>query len=60
MTRPIPSVWYAVDILNGQRPFPTFTQKPQKGEGFEEVLDKAMEEKPWEKENVKSASITSW
>lgn len=41
MTRPIPGIWYAVDILNGRKPFPTNKQK--KGEGFKELLEKEME-----------------
>ena len=40
MTRPIPGIWYAVDILNGQKPFPTNKQK--KGEGFKELFEKEM------------------
>lgn len=42
MIKPIPGIWYAADVLNGQRPFPTFS-KERKGEGFKEVLDKAIE-----------------
>lgn len=41
MIKPIPGIWYAVDILNGQKPFPTNKQK--KGEGFKELLEKEME-----------------
>lgn len=55
----IPGIQWAASVLNGQRPFPTFTQKPQKGEGFKEVLDKAMEDKPWKKETAKNASTMS-
>lgn len=45
---PLAGAAWSADILNGQRPFPTFS-KEKKGEGFKEVFDKAMEEKPWEK-----------
>ena len=42
MIRPVPGIWWGVDILAGRREFPTF-QKERKGEGFKEVLDKEME-----------------
>lgn len=42
MIKPIPGIWYAVDILNGQKPFPTFS-KERKGEGFKKMLEKEME-----------------
>ena len=45
---PMSGISWGVDILTGRKPFPTM-QKPKKGEGFKEVLDKEMEEKPWEK-----------
>ena len=38
MIKPIPGIWWAADILNGQRPFPANKQK--KGEGFKELLEK--------------------
>lgn len=47
MIKPIPGIWYAVDILNGQRPFPT--NKQEKGEGFKEILDKEIERLKGEK-----------
>lgn len=43
MIKPIPGIWYAVDILNGRKPFPTNKQK--KGEGFKELLEKINEHK---------------
>lgn len=49
MIRPIPGIDYAVLVMTGQQPFPTF-QKERKGEGFKEVLDKA-------KERLKDARI---
>ena len=56
---PIPGIWWAASVLTGQRSFPTYEQKPKKGEGFKEVFDKAMEEKPWEKEIAKNALTMS-
>lgn len=58
MMKSIPNMAWAADIMTGQKPFPTFN-KERKDEGFKEVLDKAMEGKPWEKENVKSAPTMS-
>ena len=49
---------WSLDILTGHKPFPTFN-KERKGEGFKEVFDKAMEEKPWEKESAKNALTKS-
>ena len=36
---PMSGISWGVDILTGRKPFPTM-QKPKKGEGFKEVLDK--------------------
>ena len=58
MIRPIPGIDYAALVMTGQKPFPTFN-KERKGEGFKEVFDKAMEEKPWEKEIAKNALTMS-
>lgn len=58
MIKPIPGIDYAALVMTGQKPFPTFN-KERKGEGFKEALDKAMEDKPWMKENAKNASTTS-
>lgn len=55
---PLAGAAWGADILTGQREFPVY--KGKKDRGFKEVLDQAMEEKPWEKENVKSAPTTSW
>lgn len=55
---PMSGISWGVDILTGRKPFPTM-QKPKKGEGFKEVFDKAMEDKPWEKETAKSALTLS-
>ena len=55
---PMSGISWGVDILTGRKPFPTM-QKPKKGEGFKEVFDKAMEEKPWEKEIAKNALTMS-
>jgi hypothetical protein len=46
--KPIPGIWYAVDILSGRKPFPTNKQK--KGEGFKEILDKEIERLKGEKD----------
>lgn len=58
MINTIPDMAWAADIMTGQKPFPTFN-KERKGEGFKEVLDKAMEDKPWMKENAKNALTLS-
>lgn len=58
MIKSIPNMAWAADIMTGQKPFPTFN-KERKDKGFKEVLDKAMEDKPWIKENAKNASIMS-
>ena len=54
---PLAGAAWGADIPTGQREFPVY--KGKKDRGFEEVLDKAMEDKPWMKENAKNASITS-
>ena len=48
MIKPIPGIWYAVDILNGQKPFPTFNKKGE-DKGFKEILDKEIERLKGEK-----------
>ena len=58
MIKPVLGIQWATDILTGQQPFPTF-QREKKGEGFQEVLEKEMEGKPWEKETVKNALTTT-
>ena len=58
MIKSIPNMAWAADIMTGQKPFPTFN-KERKDEGFKEVLDKAMEDKPWMKESAKNASTMS-
>lgn len=58
MIETIPNMQWAHDVMTGQKPFPTFN-KERKGEGFKEILDKAMEDKPWMKENAKNASTMS-
>ena len=58
MINAIPDMAWAADIMTGRKPFPTM-QKPKKGEGFKEVLDKEMEKKAWEKESAESASTMS-
>lgn len=40
----IPGIQWAADILEGRRPIPTNKSKPEKGEGFKDVLDEAMKE----------------
>ena len=39
---PMSGMAWSLDILTGQKPFPTF-QKERKGEGFKEVLEKEVE-----------------
>lgn len=51
---PMSGMAWSLDILTGRKPFPVL-QKEKKGEGFKEVLDKAMEDKPWMKETAKNA-----
>ena len=54
---PLAGAAWGADILTGQREFPVY--KGKKDRGFTDVLNKAMEDKPWMKENAKSAPITS-
>lgn len=54
---PLAGAAWSADILTGQREFPVY--KGKKDRGFKEVLDKAMEGKPWKKETAKNASTTS-
>lgn len=44
MIKHIPGIAWASDILTGQREFPTNKDKSE-DKGFQEILDKAMEEK---------------
>lgn len=54
---PLAGAAWGADILTGQREFPVYRGK--KDRGFKEVLDKAMEDKPWMKESAKNASTMS-
>ena len=38
----VSGIWWCGDVLNGQKPLPPSPHR--KGEGFEEVLEKAIEE----------------
>lgn len=38
----VSGIWWCGDVLNGQKPLPPIPHR--KGEGFEEVLEKAIEE----------------
>lgn len=35
----IPGIQWAADIPEGRKPIPTNKSKPEKGEGFQEILD---------------------
>ena len=54
---PLAGAAWGADILAGQREFPVYRGK--KDRGFKEALDKAMEDKPWMKESAKNASTMS-
>ena len=51
MIKPIPGIWYAVDILNGQKPFPAYNKK-EENKGFKELLEKEMEKAENEKKKM--------
>ena len=54
---PLAGAAWGADILTGQREFPVYKGKQDRG--FKEALDKAMEDKPWMKESAKNASTMS-
>ena len=44
----ISGLWWATDVLNGQKPIPP-TPPEKKVEGFQEILDKAIREANYDK-----------